>query len=50
MVHAFGDLHSSRKVKYLTLEPFGMVIDENLLVAKLFNVEHATFRSDVSVS
>jgi hypothetical protein len=53
MVHAFGVVHSVRKVKYLDGEGVRLGFRKGkdaLLVADLLDVEQATTRSDVRLS
>ena len=49
IVHAFGDLHSSKNEKYLFVSLIEKDEEESSLVTELFDVEHATFCSDVCV-
>jgi hypothetical protein len=49
IVHAFGDLHSSKNEKYLNVSLIDTREEESSLVTELFNVEHATFCSDVCI-
>ena len=44
-----GDLHSSKNEKYLFISLTDITVEESSLVTELFNVEHATFCSDVRV-
>ena len=49
IVHAFGDLHSSKNEKYLFVSLIDLDRRMSSLVTELLNVEHATFCSDVCV-
>ena len=49
IVHAFGDLHSSKNEKYLSVSLVDRYKGASSLVTELFDVEHATFCSDVCV-
>jgi len=49
IVHAFGDLHSSKNEKYLFVSLIDRYKGASSLVTELLDVEHATFCSDVCV-
>ena len=49
IVHAFGDLHSSKNEKYLSVSLIDIREEGSSLVTELLNVEHSTFCSDVCI-
>ena len=49
IVHAFGDLHSSKNEKYLFVSLIDRCKEASSLVTELLDMEHATFCSDVCV-
>ena len=49
IVHAFGDLHSSKNEKYLFVSLIDIREEGSSLVTELLDVEHSTFCSDVCI-